>query len=220
MVFNIPDHAYPGFIEKAWGRYIARLLKTDEICYFCHLKSSSFRCLLPIRYRELQQDYPGSEFVAIVRSANDESPEEWKETERYGVRKFSRREERESPRSRTRGCLVIMAFGTKVKLFYYIYYREEPYSGSPSPNNSYSSRIAACITDPDPAHRLVQITPGQEPLDICDESARELLEFWIKAFNANWRKRVEYDPITETYVPCPEEHWKGGQEDEGAEIDE
>lgn len=143
-----------------------------------------------------------------------------RDRKRYAVRKFSSREERESPRSQSRGILVIMAFGTKVKLFYYAFYMEDPQSGPPSPNNSYSSRIAACITDPDPAHRLVQITQGQEPIDICDESAREVLEFWINAFKADWRKHMEYDPITETYVPCLEEHPKGGQEDEGIEIDE
>lgn len=211
LVFSIPDYAYPGYVEKAWGRYIEGFVDANTAGFNAlQIDPGSFTCLLPHRYRQLRMRGPG-QLRALLRSPSDESPEEWQETEKYAIHWLSTEEYAEISFNKGRGNLVIVAFGRKAKLFYYACYSENPPSGSPAPNNTYSSQIAASINDANPANRITQLIPGQEPFDICDMEARKQLEHWIKVFSDGLQKGLEYDPITETCLPFIRNLQKGSK---------
>lgn len=204
LVLDIPAHAYPGIVEKAWGQYVARILN-PEYPGFSFLSASKYNCLLPHRYRELLHDYPGRDLLAIVRCSSDESPAELSETLKYAVHRLSFREEVARARgSETRGYLVIVAFGTKVKPFYYAFHEENQPSDSPAPD-FYNSEIPACVTDPDPVNRLLPALRGQiEPFDIKDEYPRKSLEHLVSKLGGRDGIDVpfKFDPATQSFVDC------------------
>ncbi|RJE21323.1 hypothetical protein PHISCL_06340 [Aspergillus sclerotialis] len=202
LVFNIPEYAYPGHVEKAWGRYIEGFVDANTVGFnAAQIDAGTFPCLLPHRYRQLRMRDTG-QLEAILRSPCDESPEEWQETERFAIYQILYVVENdEAAFYKARGRLFLVAFGMKAKLFYYASYTENPRSVPPALNNTYGSQIAASLNDPNPANRFTQLIPGPEPFDIRDADARAQLERWIKAFSDGIQKGLEYDPITETYLP-------------------
>ncbi|OJJ40529.1 hypothetical protein ASPWEDRAFT_123520 [Aspergillus wentii DTO 134E9] len=203
LIFKLPEYAYPGLVEKAWGKYLIELLVGKDKSGFLSLSTASYRCLLPPRYRQLKiEPITCGEIQAWVRCSQDESPEEWEKVQRYAVESFSNREQLKQIQGMYRGlqgCLVIIAFGTNVKLFYYMHHKSTPPPVSVGPN-AYNSQILASITDPDPMHRLIQLIPGDESLDLLNSEAREKLESWIKVFGKR-QPDMEYDPISEQYIP-------------------
>lgn len=182
MFFNIPQHAYPGFVEVAWSRYIDDI-KQRYGCPFFDIKNVSFPCLLPHHQRRLRL-IATTEAVVVIRKDNKENPEGWEEAERNIIQELS--EEGTAVRSQCCGIpgrMVILAFGTKVKVFYYVPYMENPPPFEPNPDYEYSSQTFASFTDPDPANRLIQLIPGSGPSDICDKDIREKFEYWINALH-------------------------------------
>lgn len=164
------------------------------------LEKISFPCLPPSGYRQLRSMLVGLKFLATMRSASDESPEEWEGTQSYAVQCACHSELDKC--NETRGCWVFMAFGTRFKLIYFPYFRENPPPVSSVSDNPYSARIAAIVTDPNPVNRVVPLIPGQGPFDISDEEPRTIFENWMKAFRGEGKQEVmEYDPITEKFLP-------------------
>lgn len=136
---------------------------------------------------------------ALVRHPNDESPAEWEQTINYAVTQLGRTESelhRHYDRY-IRGRPIIVAFGTKVKFFYYVYQCDETPAVPPNPS-PHSVRIAEACTKPEGRDRLVDLTPGDNPLDMRDPEAREKLEHWLLTFRGDEGFCTEWDPITET----------------------
>lgn len=98
-----------------------------------------------------------------------------------------------------RGRPVIVAFGTNVRLFYYIYHREEapvvPQNASPA-----SIQFAVSCTDPEPKHRLIQLIPGSKPIDLHHKDDRTKLEQWFRVFCDKEDIETEWDAITGEYI--------------------
>ena len=206
-IWNIPDYVHSGFVEEAWGRYLTEKLKGNN-GFTMPIAAASYRCLLPPRYRQLKSDfYYKNEFQAVVRHASEETPEEWEKSQEYAIRESARTEYHcilgRGRQEHSQGCFVVVAFGSRFKLFYYVYYNANPGSVSPATDNSYSKEIAARITDPDPMNRLIQIS-SDEILDLREDEAREFLEHWLGLIRGSYfDKKVFYDPIVDKYVPVP-----------------
>ena len=206
-IWNIPDYVHSGFVEEAWGRYLTEKLKGNN-GFSLPITAASYRCLLPPRYRQLKSDfYYKNEFQAVVRHASEETPEEWEKSQEYAVREAARTEYHcilgRGRQEHSRGSFVVVAFGSRFKVFYYVYHNANPESVLPATNNSYSKQIAAKITDPDPMNRLVQISPD-EVQDLRQDEARAFLEHWLGLIRGSYfDKKVFYDTIIDKYVPVP-----------------
>ena len=172
------------------------------------IAAASYRCLLPPRYRQLKADfYYKNELQAIVRHASEETPEEWEKSQEYATRESARTEYHcilgRGRQEHSNGSFVVVAFGSRFKLFYYVYHNANPESVSPATKNSYSKQIAAKITDPDPMNRLIQISPD-EMQDLRQDEARAFLEHWLGLIRGSYfDKKVFYDPVIDKYVPVP-----------------
>ena len=206
-IWNIPDHVHSGFVEEAWGRYLTEKLKGNN-GFTMPIAAASYRCLLPPRYRQLKADfYYKNELQAIVRHASEETPEEWEKSQEYAIRESARTEYHcilgRGRQEHSNGSFVVVTFGSRFKLFYYVYHNANPESVSPATNNSYSKQIAAKITDPDPMNRLIQISP-EEIQDLRQNEARAFLEHWLWLIRGSYfDKKVFYDTIIDKYVPVP-----------------
>ena len=207
-IWNIPDYVHSGFVEEAWGRYLTEKLKGNN-GFSLPITAASYRCLLPPRYRQLKSDfYYKNEFQAVVRHASEETPEEWEKSQEYAVREAARTEYHcilgRGRQEHSNGSFVVVAFGSRFKLFYYVYHNANPESVLPATNNSYSKQIAAKITDPDPMNRLVQISPD-EVQDLRQDEARAFLEHWLGLIRGSYfDKKMFYDPVVDKYVPIPD----------------
>lgn len=122
----------------------------------------------------------------------------------YAVHQLSHLEQWPDSVFIVRGRPAIIAFGTRVKLFYYIYHREEapvvPQNASPT-----SIQFAASCTDLEPKHRLVHLIPGSEPIDLHHKDDRAKLEHWFKVFCDKEDLETEWDPITVEYITMARE---------------
>jgi hypothetical protein len=153
-----------------------------------------------------------SGFQAFFRHERDETPEEWKRTLQYVVRQLSKLEARPRDRFQRWGHPLIVAFSTRVKLFYYVFHREvKPAICSDA--KSYTVEIAAKCTDPNPGSRLVQLITGEDPIDLKDDDGRMRFESWIISLCKN--SSLQYNPYTEQFereaeVDAGEDH--GGDE--------
>lgn len=206
-IWNIPDYVHSGFVEEAWGRYLTEKLKGNN-GFTMPIAAASYRCLLPPRYRQLKADfYYKNELQAIVRHASEETPEEWEKSQEYAIRESARAEYHcilgRGRQEHSNGSFVVVAFGSRFKLFYYVYHNANPESVLLATNNSYSKQIAAKITDPDPMNRLIQISP-EEIQDLRQDEGRAFLEHWLGLIRGSYfDKKVFYDPIIDKYVPVP-----------------
>lgn len=117
----------------------------------------------------------------IIYSAQDEALEKWEETQREALQELSGDAWKLNPGRVAPGCLLIVAFGTRVKVFFYTPYTETPTAFEPDPNNEHSARIIADFADPDPSNHFFQPLPGPEPIDAREKDARERLEYCITA---------------------------------------
>ncbi|KAE8318955.1 hypothetical protein BDV41DRAFT_571278 [Aspergillus transmontanensis] len=203
-LFTIPNYQYLGFIEDAWGKYIQSMIQHEtrrsDAAEFVHISGAPYRCLLPPGYRELGMNhYFCNGLQAILRHPQNESDEEWMKTIEYAVHRLSHLEQHPDTVLIVRGRPVIVAFGARVKLFYYIYHREEapvvPQNASPT-----SNQFAVSCTDPEPKHRLVQLIPGGEPIDLHHKDDRAKLNQWFKIFCDKEDRDKEWDPITGEYT--------------------
>lgn len=207
-IWDIPDYVHSGFVEEAWGRYLTEKLRGNNNGFTMPIAAASYRCLLPPRYRQLKSDfYYKNEFQAVVRHASEETPEEWEKSQEYAIRESARTEYHcilgRGRQEHSRGCFVVVAFGSRFKLFYYVYHNANPESVSPATDNSYSKQIAAKVTNPDPISRLILISPD-EILDLRQDEARAFLEHWLGLIRGSYfDKKVFYDPIVGKYVPVP-----------------
>ncbi|GFF74544.1 hypothetical protein IFM61606_02331 [Aspergillus udagawae] len=200
-IFNLPSYAYLGAVENAWGQYLSKLARDagdpHSRFFSTMLRNRLYRCLLPPGYRELgMEPFQCSGFHAFFRHERDETPEEWERTLQYVVRQLSRLEARPRVRFRRWGHPVIVAFSTKVKLFYYVFHCD----AKPAicwNANSYTVEIAAKCTDPDPRSRLVQLIAGEYPIDLRDDDGRMKFESWIISLCKN--SSLQYNPYTEQF---------------------
>lgn len=214
MIFNLPSYAYLSAVENAWGKYLAKLARDSGDSSIRHfstlLRNRLYRCLLPPGYRELGiEPYLCSGFHAFFRHERDETPEEWERTLQYVSRQVFKLETRRRVRFQRCGHPVIVAFSTKVKLFYYVFNRERK-PAICSNAKSYTVEIAAKCTDPDPRIRLVQLIAGEDPIDLKDDDGRMKFESWIISFCENSDR--QYHPFTEQFL---HETKMDGKEDNG-----
>ncbi|GAB1203976.1 hypothetical protein APSETT445_002624 [Aspergillus pseudonomiae] len=86
-----------------------------------------------------------------------------------------------------------------LKLFYYIHRREEA-PGLPPNASPTSIQFAVSCTDPEPKHRLVQLIPGSEPIDLKHRDGCEKFEQWVQVFCGKEDPETEWDPITGEYI--------------------
>ncbi|KAF7619024.1 hypothetical protein AFLA_000663 [Aspergillus flavus NRRL3357] len=183
-LFKIPNYQYIGFVEDAWGRYIQSMIQR-------YRKLGMYHCFC-------------NGLQAFLRHPQDESHEEWMKTIEYAVHQLSHLEQCPDSVFIVRGRPAIIAFGTRVKLFYYIYHREKapvvPQNASPA-----SIQFAASCTDLEPKHRLVQLIPGSEPIDLHHKDDRAKLEHWFKVFCDKEDLETEWDPITGEYITMARE---------------
>ncbi|OGM49050.1 hypothetical protein ABOM_002343 [Aspergillus bombycis] len=202
-LFRIPDYQYLGFIENAWGKYLRTTLEQEsrcpELAKAGQILSARYRCLLPLGYRELRMAHHDCNGLqAFLRHPQDESHEEWMKTIEYAVHRLSRKEQYPTV-FLERGCPAVIAFGTRVKLFYYVYHREEapvlPPNASPA-----NIQYAVSCTDPEPKHRLVQLIPGSEPINLKHTNDLVKFEEWLRVFCNNKDIETEWDPITGEHI--------------------
>ncbi|KAE8352822.1 hypothetical protein BDV28DRAFT_134461 [Aspergillus coremiiformis] len=208
-LFEIPDYQYPGFVENAWGKYIRKMIQQEsfhsQIAEYVQIGGAQYRCLLPPRYRELEMShFFCNGLQAFVRHPQDESPDEWMQTIEYAVQQLSRLESYPRYSFLVMGHPVIVAFGTRVKLFYYIYHGDDA-PVVPPKASSINAQLAASYTDPDPKHRLVPLIPGSEPIDVREGDGRVKLEEWFKIFCDKQDYKTEWDPITGEYRPLAQQ---------------
>ncbi|RHZ68557.1 uncharacterized protein CDV56_109671 [Aspergillus thermomutatus] len=217
LIFSLPSYAYLGAVENAWGKYLCKLARDSgdphSRFFSTMLRNRLYRCLLPPGYRELgMEPFQCTGLHAFLRHERDETPEEWERTLQYVIRQLSSLETRGRVRLQRWGHPVIVAFSTKVKLFYYVFHRE----GKPaicSNAKSYTVEIAAKCTDLDPGSRLVQLIAGEDPIDLKDDDGRMKFESWIIFLCKN--SSLQYNPYTEQF-----EHLSTEGKTEDAENDE
>ncbi|KAH1934562.1 hypothetical protein KXV48_004564 [Aspergillus fumigatus] len=213
LIFNLPNDAYLGAVETAWGRYLSKLARDagepDSEFFSTMLRNRLYRCLLPPGYRELgMEPFLCSGFHAFFRHERDKTPEEWEQTLQYVARQLSKLEVRPRERFRRWGHPVIVAFSARVKLFYYVFHREvkPPICSNPK---SYTVEIADKCTDPNSGRRLVQLIAGEDPIDLKDDDGR--------------MSSLQYNPYTEQFeqeAEVDDEDDDGedrGEDDEGHE---
>ncbi|KAB8258225.1 hypothetical protein BDV32DRAFT_139757 [Aspergillus pseudonomiae] len=163
------------------------------------INSAPYRCLLPPGYRELSMySFSCNGLRAFLRHPQDERHEEWTKTIEYAVHQLNRTEQYPSV-FLLRGCPVVIAFGTRLKLFYYIHRREEA-PGLPPNASPTSIQFAVSCTDPEPKHRLVQLIPESEPIDLQHRDGCEKFEQWVQVFCGKEDPETEWDPITGEYI--------------------
>lgn len=199
-LFILPSYAYLGAVENAWGKYLAKLARDSgdpNSMFFGSMLRHGMCCLLPPGFRKLgTEPYQCSGFQAFFRHERDETPEEWERTLQHVVRQLSKLETRRRVRFQSRGHPVIVAFSTKLKLFYYVFHREsEPAICSNA--KSYTVEIAAKCTDRNPRSRLVQLIAGEDPIDLKDDEGRMKFESWFISLCKN--SRLQYNPFTEQF---------------------
>ncbi|EAW24934.1 uncharacterized protein NFIA_104220 [Aspergillus fischeri NRRL 181] len=223
-IFDLPSYAYIGAVENAWLQYLSKLARYasdagDLYSSFFRtiLRNRQYRCLLLPGYRELgMEPFRCSGLHAFFRPKRDESPEEWERTLQYVVRQLSILEAGPRDRFQRWGHPVIVAFSTRVKLFYYVFHREVK---PPICSNakSYTVEIAAKCTDPDPGSRLVQLITGEDPIDLYDKEGRMRFESWIISLCKN--SSLQYNPYTEQFEREAEvdDEEDNGEDDEGHE---
>lgn len=173
--------------------------------------AATFHCLLRPGYRELKLD--GLLFKnglrAFVRRPRDESPKEWEMSLDYAISALALVEatgdNRCNPPDELRECFAIVAFGTRYKLFYYVHYGPNPSPPlEPATNNSYSEQIAAKVTHPVSKNRLIQLIPGDEPMDLRNSEGWDKLAHWLGLISgSSLGKDQVYDPISDKYVSTP-----------------
>ncbi|KAL2005852.1 hypothetical protein VTN00DRAFT_10345 [Thermoascus crustaceus] len=193
------------FIEQEWGMYLRRVLNRGETSlgmFSYAVEGGHYRCLLPLRCPELRVNvtYPFFELLALVCSVHDDKPkdvhviqdEEWQDA--------------------MRGCPLIVAFGTRAKLFYFVYRSNKNDNGDSNEEDRQWQTSSQSLTlptetfkvfpnGPDPMNRLVQLIPGDEPFDMDDDDARAEFKRWILLFRDGYKQRKEYDPLTTQYLP-------------------
>lgn len=151
-----------------------------------------------------------------MRSVHDDKPKEWGKTLEYAVSRLTMAEvfmpyKTTNGKMRMRGCPLIVAFGTKAELFYFIYRSSSDdnndngegrqWQTSPQSLSLPTETFKVSPNHPDSMKRLVQLIPGDEPFDVSNENARAELERWILLFRDGYHQRKEYDPLTKQYLP-------------------
>lgn len=150
-------------------------------------------CLWPPGYSQLRVEEPYCNGLHVfLRHPNNESAKEWQNTVDYATTMLDRAEHPSSGFIfRTIGRPVIIAFGTRIKLFYFVHHRKE----APFPVNDTSphQELAACCVEAEPIRRLVQLLPE---IDIREPDHKAALENWISTFCADYTLLTEWNPFT------------------------
>ena len=200
-ILDIPTYVYPACFEEAWEHYLNQLLSLRRLRI---IERVHFPCLLPPRYCQLKAERVDRiQLQVFLRHSRDETLEEWTRVHQYAIRKLANAESTRhdhliSP-DKSLGAIAILAFGPKFKLFYYPWHNTNPPSHSPATRNSYSERIAASATDPNPAVRMIPLTSETRPLNLHNTDERAELEIWIERFCEG--QDTVFDPMVDEYVP-------------------
>ncbi|KAL2865466.1 uncharacterized protein BJX67DRAFT_373107 [Aspergillus lucknowensis] len=191
LLFRLPDYLYLGSFEEALRSYISEPIRRGTTVFgrHIHIDGAQYQCLVPHGYRELMMSpFVCSGMHIFLRAAKDESAEKWVKTIEYVVRKLHDREidkEREIS-SYIRGRPVVVAFGRRVKLFYYVNKRDErPLEVATSV--LHCVKIAGRCIETDRSRRLIDLIPSGEPLNLGDNESREKFEGWIPSFCSSGR---------------------------------
>lgn len=202
-ILDIPDYLYPTCIEEAWERYLQQILDL-KLGGFKIMERVHFPCLLPPGYCRLKAERVHRiELQVFLRHARDDTTEGWARIHEYAIRELANKETTRhdhlvSP-DKSLGAIGILAFGAKFKLFYYPWHNPSPPTASPATSNSYSERVAASVTNPDPAMRMIPLSPETRPLDLHKTDERAELELWVGRFRDS--HNTVFDPMFDGYVP-------------------
>ncbi|KAL3476347.1 hypothetical protein BJX99DRAFT_227957 [Aspergillus californicus] len=193
-----------GSLEHSFGNYIRGLIQSSSESpgySMCRIESPSFRCLLPLGLKELSVDsFTCSSLQIYLRDGREESADEWANTMQYVVQRLHGNEISRTWRwgPPVEGVPVIVAFTRRVKIFYYVLKRVDMPSRVATSVPHCVDMASKCM-ETDPKCRLVNLTPGNEPLSLDDKVSREIIESWVQSFrnipNASW------DPFVAEWVP-------------------
>lgn len=202
-ILDLPDYLYPACVGEAWEHYLQQLfsLKYRGLRMFDRVH---FPCLLPPRYCRLKAgSLDGCQFQVFLRSSSDETLEEWERLHQYAVQVLARKEatrhEHLTSPDKSLGAIAILAFGAKFKIFYYPWHNPNPPDTFPATGNSYSERVAASVTNLDPAMRMIPLVLETRPMNLHNTDERAELELWVERFRAS--SHTVFDPIVDDYVP-------------------
>ncbi|KAL4955651.1 hypothetical protein BDW69DRAFT_182397 [Aspergillus filifer] len=186
-VFELPSGAPLDIYLGAFESYILGTLRKNGDPQFesFNMQGARWQCLLPCGYEELSLRLPRcSDFRIILRSASDESAEEWKKTIEYAAQGLQKSEER-GPDFRwnheAKGSPVVVAFDRKVKVFYHVNYKAEP-SLSISDAYPQCSKFTEMCKELDPNRRLIQLVDSDAHINLDDKESREAFESWFCSF--------------------------------------
>ncbi|PYI12452.1 hypothetical protein BO78DRAFT_301631 [Aspergillus sclerotiicarbonarius CBS 121057] len=193
-LFNIEDYMYVGSVEDGWGKYITNIIQPDGIALYSTLiRGAKFGCLLPPGFRQISMEYCRNGLYCFIRCARDESPGEWDVTTKYALRQLHQQKS-ETDRLPVSGHPVIVAFSTRIRLFFYVYQcAEAPTLGTDAPQ--FLITAAAQCTDPEPSRRLIPLIAGGETIDLKEKNQRDVFEGYIKDFCT-----PKWGPVTEQQV--------------------
>ncbi|RAL00991.1 uncharacterized protein BO80DRAFT_355414 [Aspergillus ibericus CBS 121593] len=184
-LFYIEDHMLIGSVEDGWGNYITSLNRRDgaarEATFVC---GARLGCLLPPGLRQLSLDYCRNNLFCFIRCAHDESSEAWDVMMKYALRQLQFLQASEGEILPVSGLPVIMAFSTRVRLFFYVYQcAEAPTLETDAPQ--FLIRAAAQCTDPEPSRRLIPLITDGETIDLKERKRRDEFEEWIKVLHSH-----------------------------------
>ncbi|PYH42134.1 uncharacterized protein BP01DRAFT_418233 [Aspergillus saccharolyticus JOP 1030-1] len=203
-LFHLPDYLYLKSVQDGWERYAKKLIHTYQTQgdSYVTFDMGKFECLQPPGYREITT-FRCSGVHCFLRHAREESADEWERTVQYGLRRLHTRETSKdgymsdglAEKYSLPGRPVVIAFTTRVQLFYYVHHRGEK-PAVPEGVGTHCAELAERCTDPDPQHRLVPLIPGV--IDLKDDAARSEFEAWFRKFcSATGEVTEYYDPFSD-----------------------
>ncbi|KAL4943355.1 hypothetical protein BDV06DRAFT_139357 [Aspergillus oleicola] len=200
-IFELPSEAPLDIYLGAFESYILGIISEDghpEFQSFL-IQSSQWQCLLPCGYEEISMSLQGcSGFRIFLRSASDESPEEWKKMIEYAAQELHKSETDGSSfrwNPAAKGGPVVVAFGRKVKAFYHVNYKAET---SPSISDKYPQclDITERCKELDSSCRLIQLIHGDAHINLDDKESREAFENWFCSFLKQENKLEDWNHVT------------------------
>lgn len=232
-VLDLADDAYPGRVESDWGEYLTDLMqgRPRVLAFNCNMFGATPRFLLPPAYRELRiSDFSLLSLRAYVGRGCDGKPEEWIKMQKYAVSQLANEgmfayDNRHRARAEVRGCLLLLIFGTRAKVYYCMTQHgmdqmkrsglQIDMAAAAAAFASAASVSSGANENPDDAmNGLVQLIPGDEPFDVRDSNARTKLEDILSLFRSAYLEGKEYFPIGKEKLPVIKLE-KEEEEDEG-----
>ncbi|PWY95056.1 hypothetical protein BO94DRAFT_530944 [Aspergillus sclerotioniger CBS 115572] len=187
-LFDIEDYMYVGSLECGWGKYLANIIQSigaapSRMYSSALIRGASYSCLLPPKFRQLRMDYYHNGLNCFIRHAHDESPQEWDVMMKYALHHLhsQKRPSKTDNAVSVPGHPMILAFSTRIRLFFYVYQcAEAPTLGADA--HPYLVEAASQCTNPEPSRRLIPLIAGGETIDLKEKKWKDEFERWIKVF--------------------------------------